>query len=173
MRIRAGRPLVAGIGCASRDLAGTPQELRSLAHREDDDNRRRHAGVFALVDWLYGDDVQWLYDTADDWMLYSHDHGWYLPPGGAEWTVEQLRATVSSPGASLGDTAGLDSNELLRLATAIEAVPDAAVAGVLSAVPPDWAVPSSDLDCLGWYIAERRSPVAARIRAINPAEATA
>ena len=29
-----GRPLVAGIGCASRDLAGTPQELRMLAHRE-------------------------------------------------------------------------------------------------------------------------------------------
>ena len=52
-----GRSLVAGTGCASRDLAGTPTEIRTtLQHREDDDNGRRHAGVFAIVDWFYGSD---------------------------------------------------------------------------------------------------------------------
>lgn len=169
-----GRTLVAGVGCASRDLAGTPTEIRRvLQHRTDDDNKRRHAGVFALVDWFFGGDLQWLLDVDDDWALHSHDHGWYLPPGGPDWTVDALRATVGDARHTLGDTTGLDSVELGRLADAIESVTEDVIADVLKAVPVDWGIPTSDLDCLGWYIAERRSSVAARLRSINGKAASA
>jgi hypothetical protein len=163
-----GRPLVAGTGCGSRDLAGTPTEIHdALQHRADDDNSRRHAGVFAIVDWFHGDDLQWLLDTSDDWTLHSHDHGWYLPPGGSDWTPVDLRSTVGVPRQTLGDAAGLDPAELDRLATAIEAVTDDVIADVLGAVPADWAIPAAELDCLGWYLAERRSGVASRLRVIS------
>jgi hypothetical protein len=169
-----GKQLVAGTGCASRDLGGTPREVKTtLGHRDDDDNRCRHAGVFAIVDWFNGSDVQWLHDAADDWKLHSHDHGWYLPPSGPDWTVDQLRATVAIPQQPLGDPAGLDADELNRLASAIEAVTDDQIAEVLSAVPPQWGVAPGDLDCLKWYLAERRRPVASRLRSLNLAEGIA
>lgn len=169
-----GKPLVAGTGCASRDIGGTPTEIRTaLQHREDDDNRRRHAGVFAIVDWFYGHDLQWLVDTSDDWRLHSHDHGWYLPPNGQDWTVTELRATVGTPVHTLGDSAGLDATELDRLADAIDAVDDAVIVDVLRAIPTDWGIPPVDLDCLGWYLAERRSAVASRLRSIGQKGATA
>ncbi|MBB3750822.1 hypothetical protein FHT44_003317 [Mycolicibacterium sp. BK634] len=169
-----GCALVAGVGCASRDLGGTPLEIRdNLDHRSDDDNRRRHAGVFALVDWFYGDDLQWLLDTSDDWTIHSHDHGWYLPPAGPTWTPAGLRSTVGTPGQTIGDSAGLDLAELDRLANAIEAVSDAVIVDVLAAVPEGWGIPTDDLDCIGWYLAERRSAVASRLRSINDKEASA
>jgi hypothetical protein len=169
-----GKQLVAGTGCASCDLGGTPHEVKTtLQYRDADDNGRRHAGVFAIVDWFYGNDVQWLHDTADDWTLHSHDHGWYLPPGGPDWTVDQLRATVATPQQPLGDPAGLDVDELNRLASAIDAVTDDQIVEVLSAVPPQWDVAPSDLECLAWYLAERRTSVAARLRSLRPTEKTA
>lgn len=169
-----GRSLVAGTGCASRDLTGTPKEVRgTLAHRDADDNRRRHAGVFAIVDWFNGSDVQWLHDAADDWALYSHDHGWYFPPSGPDWTVEQLQATVAAPQQPLGNPAGLDAAELDRLASAIEGVSNDIIANVLGAVPLEWGITPTDLDCLAWYLAERRIPVASRLRSLNPAESIA
>lgn len=169
-----GKQLVAGVGCGSRDLAGTPTEIRTdLQHRDDDDNRRRHAGVFAIVDWFQGSDLQWLLDVANDWTLHSHDHGWYLPPGGPNWTPEELRANVGTPWQNAGDAAGLDEAELERLATAVVDVPDEYIADVIGAVPPGWNVPSTDLDCLAWYLAERRAGVATRLRGLAQKEATA
>ena len=54
-------------------------ETHSLDRRAHDDNAVRHAGYFALYDWLFGSDPQWLVKQPSDWMYFSHDHGHYLP----------------------------------------------------------------------------------------------
>jgi hypothetical protein len=106
-------------GWAHGSLAVDPAlEVRDLADRTDDDNRRRHAGVFALHDWLAGSDAQWLYDTGADNAYYSHDHGFYLT--GPDWTEITL-ARDQAADFSLGlDSTGLDGGELERLAERLE-----------------------------------------------------
>jgi hypothetical protein len=70
-------------------------ETRSLEHRADDDNRRRHAGIYALCDWLAGSDMQWLCGVAEDNAYYSHVHGYYL--AGPEWTQQSLAVMRNAP----------------------------------------------------------------------------
>jgi hypothetical protein len=65
-----GQQLVAGLTHASRGV-NNAQELRALDYRQQDDNRRRHAGVFALYDWCWGGDPQWLCDVGDDHKFYA------------------------------------------------------------------------------------------------------
>ena len=169
-----GRPLVAGIGCGSRDLEGTPTEKKGqLEHRESDDNRRRHAGVYALVDWFFGNDLQWLHDVADDWTLYSHDHGWYLPPDGADWTTDQLRATADQACAPTGDAAGIDDGELTRLAGALDSLTPEQIAEVLRSVPAEWGATAEDLQCLGAFLEHRATHVAERLRNLGGMKVTA
>lgn len=81
--IRPGVPLVPGIAHASKALEHADEQRDHLAYRDQDHNRARHVGVYALYDWCYGDDAQWLYDLDDDRSIYSHDHGLYFPPTSA------------------------------------------------------------------------------------------
>jgi hypothetical protein len=55
---RPGFALQPGLASGSRHVEGV-LEHRNLVHLEDDDNRARHAGVFALYDWCWGADDQW------------------------------------------------------------------------------------------------------------------
>ena len=55
-------------------------EIRTMNHRNEDENNVRHAYIFALYDWCWGGDEQWLVDLSDEFRYYSHDHGHYLPP---------------------------------------------------------------------------------------------
>ena len=72
---RAGAGLQAGFAHASLAVDDA-HEARTLDHRERDDNRRRQAGIFALYDWCWGGDDQWLYSESADRAVFSHDHGW-------------------------------------------------------------------------------------------------
>ncbi len=96
-------------------------EARVLDERERDDNRRRHAGVYARYDWCWGGDDQWLYCESDDRKLYSHDHGWYLPEVGPSWSEDSLLAHVDEPHPARYPTANLDTGELTSLAGRLRA----------------------------------------------------
>jgi len=164
---RPGQQLPTGFGSATRDLPGVVTEIRgSLSHRGDDDNARRHGGVYALVDWCFGDDLQWLLHTSDQWTLYSHDHGWYLPPGGPDWSLASLRAAVDVAGPVPGTPTGLDKTHLDRLADGLEAVTREALQKIMMDVPISWPVAGAELECLGWYLEHRAPLVAARLRAL-------
>jgi hypothetical protein len=165
-RLSTGRELREGIAHGSADLA-TAAYLRGTApaHRERDDNSARHAYIFALYDWCWGDDGQWLHDTTADMMVFSHDHGHFLP-GGPGWTAETLRAHVEhdhSLGAAPG---GLNTVALKKAAEAIEQISRAKLAEALSSLPSSWPVTDTELETVGFFL-ERRAPmVAARLRSV-------
>jgi len=93
---RPGTARVGEPGWAHGSVAVDPAiETRALEHRIDDDNRRRHAGIYALCDWLAGSDVQWLYGVEEDNAYYSHDHGYYLT--GPDWTGSRWRWGAMRP----------------------------------------------------------------------------
>jgi hypothetical protein len=78
--LRPGLPLSEGVGTATLDLRGTVTQTSTLDRREEDDNSVRHAGIYALVDWCFGSDLQWLQLVEEDWkVLVTITAGTFLP----------------------------------------------------------------------------------------------
>ena len=139
-------------------------ETRALDHRADDDNAVRHAGFFALHDWLGGSDPQWLYSTAENNAYLSHDHGHYL--WGPAWTKDTLEQKVDDP-APLGfDTKGLDGDEIERLASALEGLAREGIEAALANLPDDWPIDAEAVTAVVDFAAARCNAVAERLRAM-------
>ena len=162
---RPGSFLEPGLAHASQAVESA-FELRSLQHRVEDDNQRRHAGVFALYDWCWGGDDQWLYSQAHENCLFSHDHGWYLPEVGSTWDETSLTHRVDEPHMPSWSTAGLDEDELAALAQSLRNLTAHELAGALCSVPKDWPVSNVELECVGWFLERRSRSVAERLDAL-------
>lgn len=162
---RPGSGRVVEVGWAHGSLAVDPAfETRSLDHRTDDDNRRRHCGIYALCDWLAGTDVQWLYGVSEENAYYSHDHGHYLT--GPEWTPETLHAGRDAPYALSIPPEQLDLGELIRLVAALEELSRQDIERELSKLPREWPVTDDELAAVTDFVDHRRDPVASRLRAM-------
>ena len=142
-------------------------ETHTLAYRQDDDNAKRHAGYFALYDWLFGNDPQWLVSQPAGWMYYSHDHGHYFP-GGPAWTVASLEGNKDTPNALGADIAGLDRSEVLRIADALDGIDQQMLEDAVADLPFDWPVSDAELDAVVAFAMYRRTPVASRLRTLLP-----
>lgn len=162
---RNGTPLVEG--WAHGSLAVEPVvETRVLQDRALDNNARRHAGIYALYDWVGGNDPQWL--VRSDSAYFSHDHGHYLP-GGPAWTEATLQAAASSPFELGVPPLALDADELDRLAAALTGVTEEEIAACASKVPAQWPVSDAELDAVVAFVFSRRLTVAGRLRALSGA----
>ncbi|MGH9264118.1 MAG: HipA family kinase [Acidimicrobiales bacterium] len=160
---RPGARLEPGFAHASLAVDDV-QEARVLEYRERDENRRRHAGVLALYDWCWGGDDQWLYCEADDRKLYSHDHGWYLPETGPNWSEATLMAHVDEPHPLTAPSSDLDKTELRQLVATLNAVTRSALADMLRDVPASWPASDTELEALGFFLERRAPAVAGRMR---------
>jgi hypothetical protein len=100
------------------------QLLHALDHRQEDDNRRRHVGVFASYDWCWGEDDQWLYSDTEEQKLYSHDHGWYFPEDGPDWSEATLTSRVDDAHVPNYSKNGLDPGALRVPSGGCTSVPD-------------------------------------------------
>lgn len=165
---RPGVALTEGWAHGSRALEHADERGRpSLDARRQDDNARRHVGIYALFDWCFGCDQQWLYDIDSDRTIYSHDHGLYLPPlGTGYWTAADLVTVVDKPNPLPDPPQGLNNAEIEAVAQALEAINRDALASILNGVPTSWPVTDVDLGALGWFLESRAKPVAARLRAL-------
>ena len=163
--IRPGTGRLVEPGWAHGSAAVDPAiETRSLDHRVDDDNRRRHCGIYAMCDWLAGTDVQWLYGVDADNAYYSHDHGHYLTR--PAWTEASLAGGRDVPYALSIPPDHLDRAELTRLADALDALTRQDIETELSKLPGDWPVTDAELDAVAAFVDHRRGSAAARLRAM-------
>lgn len=163
---RPGTPVRAGLAHASEALERADEKGRPrLVARSQDDNARRHAGIYALFDWCLGADQQWLYDLDDDDRTYSHDHGLYLPP--AWWAGgTPLEAMVDAVQPLPDPTAGLLPGAVEEVADRLDAVTRPDLAAILNQVPSSWPVADDVLDTLGWFLERRAPAVASRMRTL-------
>jgi hypothetical protein len=162
---RAGHFVQAG--WAHGSLAVDPAlETRSLDDRPADDNRRRHAGFFALHDWLAGSDAQWLYDTNADNMYYSHDHGFYLT--GPNWTLSSLGIHTAASFVLSLDSNGLDRAETGRLADRLVALTKDEIEVEVSKLPASWPASDEELEAVIDFADQRRRGAAERLRGLLP-----
>ncbi|MFC4535067.1 hypothetical protein [Sphaerisporangium dianthi] len=164
--IRRGLPLVPGIAHASKALQHADERRDNLAYRNRDDNRVRHVGVYALYDWCWGSDAQWLHDVDNDQSIYSHDHGLYLPPNDGRIDSKFLQLSADEPNELPDSPAGLDGEAVEEVAEALEKIDRDALVNILCAVPASWPVTDEALATLGWFLEYRAPAVASRLRAL-------
>lgn len=156
-----------GLAHASLALNRAEDRAPMLVARTKDDNSRRHVGLYALYDWCFGMDPQWLLDLDNDLTIYSHDHGLYFPPlGQAGWSRDELISHVDEPRELPDPREGLLSEETKRVALAIEQVSRDNLAGILCSVPASWPVSDVELEALGWFLERRAAGVAERVRSL-------
>ena len=142
-------------------------EHRSLKHRERDDNARRHVGVFALYDWCWGGDEQWLYAEPEDRKLYSHDHGWYLPETGSTWDANTLVARVGEAHMAGWSPTGLDPTAVEEFAQRLRKLTHYELVTILRGIPQSWPVSDSELARVGWFLETRAGEVADRLESMR------
>ncbi len=123
-------------------------------------------GVYALYDWCFGSDDQWLYETPADEAVHSHDHGLYLP-GSTDWRKQDLQARINEAHVLGTPAEGLDVGAKEDFAQRLEALPKGALRNVLLAVPPSWPVGEPDLEGLGHFLEARAPLVASRVRSLS------
>ena len=161
-----GKFLRSGLGHATAEVVAAIEERGVLNHRHEDDNPVRHAGIFALYDWCWGSDEQWLVSTTSENSTFSHDHGWYFPPPGPKWEPQALRDNVDTP-HPLGQSAeGLERSEVERVSAALDAVTRDELAEILRRVPVQWPRDDNELETLGWFLERRAAGVANRLRGL-------
>ena len=157
-----------GLAHGSRHVGETYNERR-LAYRGRDDNARRHVGAYALHDWCWGGDSQWLYALGDEYKAYSHDHGHFFP-NGPRWNddPERVLAHADVPHVLRKEPPdGLDAAEVSRMSKRLDAIGAEDLVDVLSGIPPQWPVSDRQLEIVGRFL-ELRAPQAAR-RLLEPA----
>lgn len=144
---------------------GSALDSWEVEHSTRDDNERRWTRMAALWDWCWGGDAQWLYAQTHDYMLYSHDHGHYLPGVDHDWTVDDLRRDVHQPHVLTKAQHILRSNQeyCASVATALRNVTHEQLANALATLPATWRVTDEELDYVGWFLDERREDVAKRL----------
>jgi hypothetical protein len=161
------RRLTPGLAHASLALEHAEDVRPALDARTKDDNSRRHVGLYALYDWCFGMDQQWLLDLDSDRATYSHDHGLYFPPlTQAGWSQEELISRADEPHELPDPRDGLLREEAKWVAMVIEQVSRDDLAGILRAVPASWPVSNTDLEVLGWFLEHRAAGVAERVRSL-------
>ena len=169
--IAHGVHIKSGFAHGSRHVQNARSE-RHLMHRDEDDNIRRHVGVYALHDWCWGDDVQWLYAFKDNNKTYSHDHGHFFPDG-PNWNsnLQRVRQLVQSP-RELNrhphvDSGNLDQVEILRTADKLSNVSFNDLLKIMSVIPTDWPVSNDELACISFFLEHRAPQVAERMLALT------
>lgn len=122
-----------------------------VEHRGRDDNERRWIRMAALWDWCWGGDPQWLYAEEHDYMLYSHDHGHYLPGIDHDWTVDDMKRDVGQPHILTQAQHILSSNPnyCSRAAAALRNVTQEQLVNALATLPVSWKIEDRELDCVG------------------------
>ena len=137
-----------------------------LQYTKHDDNARRQSRMVGLWDLCLGDDPQWAYDASASYSVWSYDHGLWFTTIEGDWNEQILVRLLGVDGSYPSPPDGLDVDELVRTAKAIEAISPPDLLAVVSAVPVEWGTSDSDLEAMAWFLYLRRRPVARRIRSL-------
>lgn len=159
-----GRHLRSGLGHGTLEVEAAIEERPNLKYRSEDDNKARQAGIYALHDWCWGSDQQWLHSTAHENTIFSHDHGFYFPPSSWRWEVDALRQRVDEAHVLGQATDGLTQRDLWMAADQLDKVDKSALVAILRQVPTTWPATDAELETLGWFLERRAGAVASRLR---------
>lgn len=148
-----------GIAHGSLRIPDVAERINSFDHV--DDNRERFASLAIFFGWLVAGDRQFIYKNQSPRLVYSHDHGHFLP-GGPNWTVKNLQKHTATAAAelSLVSQLNLTTKELAAACAPLNNVKSEQVASAL-AIPPDWTITLDERVALAEFLDKRRAELIA------------
>jgi len=166
----AGEPFGPGLkfrtGIAHGSLhLDAAEERDEAAYVRRGDNAARWAAIVAAWDWLLGDDGQWLYDQANDYEVWTFDHGFWLGGDGGDWTGSMLARLLGAPWSWGKLPSGIDRSALHATAARLRQVSSSDVLGAVAQAHPSWGTSDAELETLAWFLYNRRASVATRLEA--------
>lgn len=84
-----------GVSHGSLFITNSTERENDIMHTDITENVARFARLAALFGWVHANDRQFIYENSRPHLVYSVDHGHFLPKGPA-WTVASLNS-ASSP----------------------------------------------------------------------------
>jgi hypothetical protein len=116
----------------------------NFEHADQSYNRGRFQAICALYGLCYCGDFQVIYANTPPHIVYSVDHGHFLP-GGPTWTVESLKsAGKGSLFADIIQHCGLTADEQKEAARLLCNVTDAVISNTLTIPPMEWGVSTDE-----------------------------
>ncbi len=125
------------------------------------DNRPRFGALAVMYSWLGAADHKVIYENHPPNLVYTVDHGHFLP-GGTNWTVAQL--TAAPPAAGLDPqfgTIGLLDAEVRPAADLLRAVRPQHIAAAVAQPPDDWGVTLQERVAIADYLERRQNQLSA------------
>jgi hypothetical protein len=149
-----------GIAHGSRDVGVADLHNGTPNHYNEDRNDRRFAFLVALYDWCWGGDPQYLRADEENLACCSHDHGWFLPPRGKNWSQAKMQETCDQARPLDCDEQEIDRGAVKEAVEALRNVDTSDVLQeVLIPIPEPW-VSTEKLEAVGRYL-EYRAPATA------------
>lgn len=165
---RPGHRIEPSLAHGSLHIGDPNTQDGTLRSRDRDNNSVRHVGAFALWDWCYGGDQQWLYAAHNEDQTFAHDLGHFLP-GANTWSEDLLERSVDEDWMPRWPADQLSRTECERLADALMGIRRAQLLEILDGIPVAWPVTDIELEALGWFLERRAPAVAARLRMLASA----
>ncbi len=159
-----GASLSPGVSHASLLVGTNSTEGDTLIHLKRDDNSRRAASYVALWEWCAGEDPHWLYSSAEDYSMWSFDHGLWIG-GASPWELSELPGMVGVKSPWAGSIKDMDSLSFMELADRVEAFTKNHAVNAVATIPIDWGFADEDLIHLAQWAYDRRTTTAQRLRA--------
>lgn len=119
-------------------------------------NRPRFASLAVMYGWMVANDHQYIYRLDQSHIVFSVDHGHFLP-GGPDWTVQQLSQTgPPAPDSQIVGPCGLNANDLDGARYQLAVISDETIAEAVSLPPDEWGLTYEERCELAAFLAQRR-----------------
>jgi hypothetical protein len=115
------------------------EDSRDILHVNVDENRQRFASLAILFGFLYPCDLQFLYETHSNRLVWSADHGMFELPSGSD-VAKLLAMPPAEPFEKIVTGASLSFSDLSDACKNLDALTDRAIAGIVISLPDEWEV---------------------------------
>jgi hypothetical protein len=146
-----------GVAHGSRWIETPTNAALTISYTAEAANAERYADLAVLYGWFHAGDRQFLYTVATPHLVFSADHGHFLP-GAPGWTSDTLlrgQADVNVDPVLVG-AVGLSLEVLSRSVQKLTGITNADVAEAVAAPPANWGITMPDRIALGQFLARRR-----------------
>jgi len=132
-------------------------DREGVGHVDVPANRARFALLALLYGWALANDHQLIYTTEPPYLVYSVDHGHFLP-GSANWVVADLNAAPRAiPDPVLVQGCGLTPTELRQASWALLQTPIRGIIDAVASPLDEWGITEADRLALVRFLVRRRA----------------
>lgn len=154
-----------GLAHGVQDIGECSPKRTDVAYVDVDTNRERFARLAVLYGWFHGHDEQVLYRTQSPELVFSVDHGHFLPAVNGQqdnWSVDCLMSAPDpEPYPKFVNGASLGEDELHRVYEDLAEITDRDISEGVARPPQEWGIVIEERVALADYLAERRDTLTA------------